>query len=80
MSLRNTVVVGLGIAALCSALALAQPKIEEPAQSRVKQEWGFCDWYKDLQESGCRPKDADYSNCIKQAEIDYGACVQKYGK
>jgi len=80
MSLRNTFVVGLGIAALCSALALAQPKADESAPVPIKPEYGWCDWHKSLQEDDCRTKDADYAACLKQAEKRYEACVQKYGK
>lgn len=76
----KTLVVGLGIAALCSALALAQPGIEERAQSQSKQEWGSCDWFRGLQEGDCRPSDADYAICLKKALKDYETCVKKYGK
>ncbi|MFA6460881.1 MAG: hypothetical protein WCV90_01325 [Candidatus Woesearchaeota archaeon] len=75
----RTLVVSLGIAALCSALALAKPQMEElPRQA--KQEFGWCDWYKGLQEEDCRPQSSDYAACLKQVEEDYGACVKKYGK
>jgi hypothetical protein len=69
---------GLGIAALCSALAVAQPKVDEPQP--VKQEFGLCDWYRGLQEGDCRTKDADFASCLKKVKTDYEACVRKYGK